>query len=234
MYPKEAVTKIQGYFKDGVKQIIEVTSDGAEVENQNMTKVDLKLVVAGEETETLSLLSLKAGGGRSQIGQSSGKPFKNLSLFWKQNFNYMLPSNYENLWTDLFKKLANDQGKVKANIKKREFGRALLVKSKDFKLRAELVLKKYPDSFFYFVLSRTSINVDLSSNIKYIVDFVDSMALNFDRRAKNANFFMKAIYKIESYRINFFEQNLANKSFCSFVVSGIDKIFFNSNLQVCT
>lgn len=113
--PKEAVTKIQGYFKDGVKQIIEVTSDGAEVENQNMTKVDLKLVVAGEETETLSLLSLKAGGGRSQIGQSSGKPFKNLSLFWKQNFNYTLPSNYENLWTDLFKELANDQGKVKAN-----------------------------------------------------------------------------------------------------------------------
>jgi hypothetical protein len=36
-------------------------------------------------------------------------------LFWKQNFNYTLPSNYENLWTDLFKKLANDQGKVKAN-----------------------------------------------------------------------------------------------------------------------
>lgn len=105
----------------------------------------------------------------------------------------------------------------------------LLVKSKDFKLRAELVLKKNPDSFFYFVLSRTSVNVDLSPNVKYIVDFVDSMALNFDRRAKKANFFMKAIYKIESYRINFFEQNLANKSFCSFVVSGIDKVFFNSN-----
>lgn len=113
--PKQAVTKIQGYYKDGVKQVIEVTSDGAEVENQNMTKVDLKLVVAGEETETLSLLSLKAGGGRSQIGQSSGKPFKNLSLFWKQNFNYMLPNNYENLWNDLYKKLADDKGKVKAN-----------------------------------------------------------------------------------------------------------------------
>lgn len=110
--PKEAVMKIQEYYQDNVKQTIEVVSDGAESENQNMTKVDLKLLIDGDKTEVLSLLSLKAGSGRSQIGQSSGKPFSNLRLFWRQNFNYELPAEYENKWTELYKDLANEKGKV--------------------------------------------------------------------------------------------------------------------------
>ena len=110
--PKNAVTRIQEYYTDEVKQTIEVTSDGAEAENQNLTKVDLKLEVKGKETEVLSLLSLKAGSGRSQIGQASGKPFENLRLFWKQNFAYDLPSSYKSEWDKLYKEVADEKGKV--------------------------------------------------------------------------------------------------------------------------
>ena len=94
--PNSALEKIVSYYKDGVKQIISVVSDGAESENQNMTKVDLSLVVDPEtgETETLSLLSLKAGSGPSQIGQASGKTYEKLSLFWKQCFAYQLPKSF--------------------------------------------------------------------------------------------------------------------------------------------
>lgn len=95
--PRGALDKIVSYYQDGVKQIISVVSDGAEAENQNMTKVDLSLVVDPEtgETETLSLLSLKAGGGRSQIGQASGRNFEKLALFWRQSFAYELPENFK-------------------------------------------------------------------------------------------------------------------------------------------
>jgi hypothetical protein len=110
--PKIAVSKIQEFYQDDVVQVIEVTSDGAEAENQNMTKVDLKLTVKGKETQTLSLLSLKAGSGRSQIGQASGKQFSNLRLYWKQNFNYDLPTNYQAAWDSLYKEIANEKGKV--------------------------------------------------------------------------------------------------------------------------
>jgi len=96
--PQAALEKIVSYYKDGVKQVISVVSDGAEAENQNMTKVDLSLVVDPEsgKTETLSLLSLKAGSGPSQIGQASGKTFEKLSLFWKQCFAYQLPESFAN------------------------------------------------------------------------------------------------------------------------------------------
>ena len=95
--PRGALEKIVSYYQDGVKQVISVVSDGAEAENQNMTKVDLSLVVDPEtgETETLSLLSLKAGGGRSQIGQASGRNFEKLALFWRQSFAYELPENFK-------------------------------------------------------------------------------------------------------------------------------------------
>ena len=110
--PKQAITKIQEYYKDGITQEINVVSDGAEAENQSMTKVDLSLIVKGKTTDVLSLLSVKAGSGRSQLGQSSGKPFSNLRLFWKQNFNYNLPSSYKQEWDKLYKKLGDEKGKI--------------------------------------------------------------------------------------------------------------------------
>ena len=111
--PNGALDKIISYYNDNVKQVINVVSDGAEAENQNMTKVDLSLIVDPEsgETETLSLLSLKAGAGPSQIGQASGKNYEKLALFWKQCFAYQLPNSFE----AVFQKVIDDNtedGKV--------------------------------------------------------------------------------------------------------------------------
>jgi len=108
--PSNAVSKIQEYYTDDVKQEISVVSDGAEAENQNMTKVDLKLIVAGSEgdPETLSLLSLKAGSGRSQIGQASGRTFEKLGLFWRQSFNYELPENFKSSFAKVIDNYTKD------------------------------------------------------------------------------------------------------------------------------
>lgn len=113
MAPNAALDKIISYYNDNVKQVINVVSDGAEAENQNMTKVDLSLVVDPEsgETETLSLLSLKAGTGPSQIGQASGKNYEKLALFWKQCFAYQLPNSFEALFQKVIDANTED-GKV--------------------------------------------------------------------------------------------------------------------------
>ena len=104
----------------------------------------------------------------------------------------------------------------------------LMVKSKDFNLKLKKILQNESSLIIYSVLSRISINLDQNIQNKIIVDFVDSMALNFKRRAKNTNFFMKLLFKIEMSRISIFEEKLANSSSASFVVSEIDKSFLNS------
>jgi len=114
--PKNALAIIRDYYTDGVRQTLSVMSDGAEVENQNNTKVDLKIGVDGkDEDRTISLLSLKAGSGRSQIGQASGKAYNNLRLFWLQNFNYKLPSDYVKYWEQVDKEIAGENGKIEVN-----------------------------------------------------------------------------------------------------------------------
>jgi len=96
-----AIAKIQELYEDGVRQVITVSSDGAEAENQNTTKVDLSLIVQGltpdEDyvSQTLSLLSLKAGGGASQVGQVSGYVYNAIRRFWKTSFNYAMPPTLE-------------------------------------------------------------------------------------------------------------------------------------------
>jgi len=59
---------------------IDVISDGAEKENQNTTKVDLKILIDGKETAK-RLLSVKAGGVE-QFGQAGGHNFDNLNDFF--------------------------------------------------------------------------------------------------------------------------------------------------------
>jgi hypothetical protein len=111
--PKNALEKIISYYKDGITQTISVVSDGAEAENQSITKVDLSLEVDTEtgKTETLSLLSLKAGTGRSQIGQTSGRTFDKLSLFWRQSFAYELPKQFKDNFNKTYEKNSDEEGK---------------------------------------------------------------------------------------------------------------------------
>lgn len=59
---------------------IDVVSDGAEKENQNTTKVDLKILIDGKESAK-RLLSVKAGNVE-QFGQAGGHNFNNLNDFF--------------------------------------------------------------------------------------------------------------------------------------------------------
>jgi len=87
-----AVAKIKEYYQDTYKQTISILSEGGDSEKQSSTKVDLAVEIAPQsdeqewETITVSLLSLKAGGGASQIGQVSGYAFGKLELFWRSSF----------------------------------------------------------------------------------------------------------------------------------------------------
>lgn len=87
-----AVDKVKEYYQDIYKQTISILSEGGDSEKQSSTKVDLAIEIAPQsdeedwETVTVSLLSLKAGGGASQIGQVSGYAFSKLELFWRSSF----------------------------------------------------------------------------------------------------------------------------------------------------
>lgn len=87
-----AVDKIKEYYQDIYKQTISILSEGGDSEKQSSTKVDLAIEIAPQsdeeewETITVSLLSLKAGSGASQIGQVSGYAFSKLELFWRSSF----------------------------------------------------------------------------------------------------------------------------------------------------
>jgi hypothetical protein len=99
--PQEAVKKVKQFYTDGIKQIIRVYSDGGDPEQQRVNKVDLSIIVKGQqgeefEEQTLSLLSLKAGSGAAQIGQVSGYAFDAIRRFWKSSFNYDIDQSLQN------------------------------------------------------------------------------------------------------------------------------------------
>ena len=71
-----AVTQAQ---QDKRKNQVDVISDGGEKENQNITKVDLKILLDGTN---INLLSVKAGNV-AQFGQVTGHNFENLNEFFQ-------------------------------------------------------------------------------------------------------------------------------------------------------
>ena len=85
---KVAVDKAKA---DPNENLVEIISDGAEVENQSTTKVDLKILYDGTVTR---LLSLKAGSV-GQFGQVSGGTFENLQSFFEQTVGITLSSNFK-------------------------------------------------------------------------------------------------------------------------------------------
>ena len=97
----EAVAKVKEYYQDTYKQTISILSEGGDSEKQNSTKVDLSIEIAPQsdetewETITVSLLSLKAGGGASQVGQVSGYAFGKLERFWRSSFNFSIAPSFK-------------------------------------------------------------------------------------------------------------------------------------------
>jgi hypothetical protein len=116
---RNAVEKIKEYYQDTYKQTISILSEGGDSEKQSSTKVDLSVEIAPQsdeaewETITVSLLSLKAGGGASQVGQVSGYAFGKLELFWRSSFNFSIDSSFK----PAFSEVIEPAGRLQPNTK---------------------------------------------------------------------------------------------------------------------
>lgn len=78
----------------------------------------------------------------------------------------------------------------------------------------------------YFVTSRVFF-ID-GDNIRYFIDFIDSMALNYERRALVSPWYYRWIIWLERERIRRYENKIASDAMAGFTVSAIDSSYINS------
>lgn len=95
-------------------------------------------------------------------------------------------------------------------------------KSKSFEKKIKNLLNDNDKKLIYCVKVRVTSNINwFKGNL--VVDLIDSMSLNFKRRAKTSIGIVRWIFKKEQLRIKKYEKFIANKSRKSFVTSEIDK-----------
>lgn len=97
---KRVMSAVQDAQKDPRNNKVDVISDGGEKENQNTTKVDLKILIDGEETSK-RLLSVKAGDV-AQFGQVVGSNFTHVSEFFN-SFNVPLTPSVKKYFYEIAK-----------------------------------------------------------------------------------------------------------------------------------
>jgi hypothetical protein len=127
MYVKSAVTyantskrisnAISQAQQDKRKNQVDVISDGGEKENQNVTKVDLKILLDGTN---VNLLSVKAGNV-AQFGQVTGHNFENLNEFFQTTLGISMSDNVRKKFRDIPK---GAQGPYALEDKERNFEKA--------------------------------------------------------------------------------------------------------------
>lgn len=124
--PLLAFEQVKEYYTDDVTQLIKIISDGAEVENQSHTKVDLSITATdGKTTEVMSLMSLKSGSGTgkgspAQFGQAGGRTYEKLALYWRQAFAYELPATFKDVFAKTYKKINIPLDLQKAKLSKEQ------------------------------------------------------------------------------------------------------------------
>lgn len=84
------------------------------------------------------------------------------------------------------------------------------------------ILKKEKSPKVLCYLSRCFLNCTHLKKGSKIIEFVDSMSLNFERRINGANFIQKIIFKREKITNQIFEQQISEKVNMATVVSSID------------
>ena len=97
---KRVISAVQEASNDPRKNKVDVISDGGEKANQNTTKVDLKILIDGQETAK-RLLSVKAGDV-AQFGQVVGSNFEHVSEFFG-SFNVPLSPAIKKYFYDIAK-----------------------------------------------------------------------------------------------------------------------------------
>jgi glycosyltransferase involved in cell wall biosynthesis len=97
-----------------------------------------------------------------------------------------------------------------------------LFKSRIFSAEVSTAIDSFKPDLLYCITIRVSQNIPIKYS-EFVIDFIDSMILNFSRRKNTGGFFEKFIYSLELSRLKKFEINLANMSRRSFVVSELDR-----------
>ncbi|MES9901324.1 MAG: glycosyltransferase [Sedimenticola sp.] len=100
--------------------------------------------------------------------------------------------------------------------------------SKEFKDTFERRQQCFAPDVIYSVMIRVLPNIK-KYNGRICVDMVDSMSLNFVKRANEAGLWRKYFINYEAERVKRYEYNAAEESRVSFVVSKIDKEYIGSN-----
>lgn len=97
-----------------------------------------------------------------------------------------------------------------------------IYKSKKFSKKIKEIFKKNKINAIYCVMIRVAPNINWFKG-KLLVEMIDSMGLNFLRRYQTTTSLKKWIFAIEQKKVSIYEKELADKSYCSIVVSAIDK-----------
>jgi glycosyltransferase involved in cell wall biosynthesis len=97
-----------------------------------------------------------------------------------------------------------------------------LFKSQIFSAEVSTAIDRFKPDLLYCITIRVSQNIPVKCS-NFVIDFIDSMVLNFSRRKNSGGFFENFIYSLELSRLKKFEINLANIARRSFVVSELDR-----------
>lgn len=95
-------------------------------------------------------------------------------------------------------------------------------RSGEFQRVVEAVCNRFKPDLMYCVMIRVFANA-ASFEGRIFVDMVDSMGLNFSRRANMATGMKRLLLNLEYRRVSAFERSVAQRAVRSFVVSRIDK-----------
>jgi glycosyltransferase involved in cell wall biosynthesis len=97
-----------------------------------------------------------------------------------------------------------------------------MYKSKKFSKKIKEIFKNNKINAIYCVMIRVAPNTNWFKG-KILIEMVDSLGLNFLRRYQATTGLKKWIFEMEQKKVSIYEKELADKSYCSIVVSAIDK-----------
>lgn len=97
-----------------------------------------------------------------------------------------------------------------------------IFKSKKFSKKIKQIFKNNKINAIYCIMIRVAPNISWFKG-KLLIEMVNSLGLNFLRRYQTTSYLKKWIFEIEQKKVSIYEKKLADKSYCSFVVSAIDQ-----------
>jgi glycosyltransferase involved in cell wall biosynthesis len=105
-------------------------------------------------------------------------------------------------------------------------------KSRDMRYRIKECLEKDNYEFIHLVMVRVADNIPRGHQY-LVVELVDSMGLNFTRKAEMSGFLLRSLWSWEALKILGYEKKLISQSAFSTVVSQVDKEFMGlENVEV--